>query len=367
MDKPIRVLHVVVNMNRGGAETLIMNLYRNIDRTKVQFDFLVHKDVKGAFEDEIISLGGKIHRIPYITDVGHFGYKKALYKFFKNHSDYKIVHAHMDSMSGLVLQAAKKAEIPSRISHSHNTRNEGNSLARLYKSYISNRIIKNSNQLFACSDVAAKWLFKNHSNRAKVIKNGIDIEKFLFNGNIRDLKREELGISDDTLVLGHVARFNHQKNHTFLIDIFEEVHKRKSDSLLLLVGDGALRGSIEEKVRRLNLENSVKFLGVRDDVNELLQALDIFLLPSLHEGLPVTLIEAQAVGLNCVISDTITKEVDLGASLMEFISLSESNNKWAEKLLSLNIINKDATNELRKNGYDIQETAIWLQRFYSNI
>ncbi len=178
MGSPLRVLHVVVNMNRGGAETLIMNLYRNIDRTKVQFDFLTCKE--GVFDSEIHEMGGKIHRIPYVTEVGHSGYVKELDLFFKEHPDYEIVHSHLDKMSGLVLRAAKKAEIPVRIAHSHNTQSEGGIGAKGYKWLVGRYINWNATHMFACSEVAAKWLFGSQAHKASILKNGIECDKFQF-------------------------------------------------------------------------------------------------------------------------------------------------------------------------------------------
>jgi len=308
MGSPIRVLHAVVNMNRGGAETLIMNLYRNIDLSKIQFDFLTSKE--GVFDQEIIEMGGRIHRIPYITDGGHKNYIRHLDQFFKENAHYNIVHSHMDKMSGFVLRAAKKAGVPTRIAHSHNTQSEGGLAAKIYKSYAGSQIPKVSTHYLACSNVAAKWLFKRKASSSTLLKNGIDINKFSFSKAIRDQMRDDLGIETGELVVGHIGRFNHQKNHSFLIDIFKELLRTVPNAVLILAGDGPLRSVIEEKVKHLNLENKVQFLGIRSDVEFLLQAFDVFVFPSLHEGLPITLIEAQASGLPCVISDVISGEVD---------------------------------------------------------
>jgi len=364
MSKPIRVLHVVVNMNRGGAETLIMNLYRNIDRSKVQFDFLTCKE--GVFDNEIKELGGIIHRIPYINEVGHFGYIKSLNDFFSKNNHYTIVHSHLNRMSGLVVRAAKKFGIRYCIAHSHNTGGEGGLLTKGYKWYAGLFIPSNSDYTFACSQAAAKWLFGNKSNEATLLNNGIEPEMFSYSPDKRIEKRRKLGI-DDQLVIGHVGRFNKQKNHKFLIEIFAEFVKRRPDSILLLCGDGVLRKVIENRVNQLNLQEKVKFLGVRSDIHQLLQAFDIFLFPSLHEGLPVTLIEAQAAGIPCVISDEITKEVDLGLDLMKFLNLSNLD-LWVEELEKCNVkkLERYTSNlkKLRERGYDIKNTAEWLQDFY---
>lgn len=364
MNKPIRVLHVVVNMNRGGAETLIMNLFRNIDRSKVQFDFLTCRE--GVFDREIKELGGTIHRIPYINEVGHFSYIKSLNHFFSKHNDYTIVHSHLNKMSGLVVRAAKKVGIPYCISHSHNTGGEGGILAKGYKWYSGLFIPSNSDYTFACSQAAAKWLFGKKSNEATLLNNGIEPEMFVYSPEVRMMKRKELGISDQ-LVIGHVGRFNKQKNHKFLIEVFAEFVKRRPESTLLLCGDGVLRKDIEKRVKELNLEEKVKFLGVRSDIHQLLQAFDVFLFPSLHEGLPVTLIEAQAAGIPCFISDEITNEVDMGLDLMKFLKLT-SKDLWVTELEKFKVDKIERHTSklkmLRDRGYDIKNTVEWLQDFY---
>ncbi len=364
MGCPLRILHVVVNMNRGGAETLIMNLYRNIDRSKFQFDFLTCKE--GVFDEEIIEMGGKIHRIPYVTDVGHFDYVKALNVFFTTHQEYKIVHSHMDKMSGLVLRSAKKAGVPIRIAHSHSTRSEGGITAKIYKWYAGKLILSCATNLLACSNNAASWLFMNKADKAMIIKNGIECDRFVFSPEIRSQIREELEIAPDSFVIGHVGRFSPPKNHSFLIDTFAQLVKDQPDSILVLVGDGPLRLDIEKKVVDLNLTDKVRFLGVRNDINLLLQAFDVFLFPSLYEGLPVTLIEAQGAGLPCIISDVITQEVDMGIELVEYFSLDDKGI-WVERVKSMRkrLLSRNVPPETLPNkGYDIKNTAQLTQDFY---
>jgi len=360
---PLRVLHVAVNMNRGGAETLIMNLYRNLNRSKVQFDFLTCKP--GDFDDEIIKMGGKIHRIPYISDIGHFKYIQGLRKFFSAHS-YKIIHSHLDKMSGIVLREAKKAGIPVRISHSHNTKSEGGIAARTYKWLAGNYIIPSATTFFACSNEAAKWLFTKKSNNARILKNGIEYNKFSFSEDIRKQVRNELAIENNTFVIGHVGRFNYQKNHLFLLDIFAEFLKVQENAILLLMGDGELRTTIENKVHLLRLEKNVRFLGVRSDIERILQGIDLFIFPSLHEGLPVSLIEAQGAGLPCIISDQISREVDLGMKLIEYAPLNDIGF-WIEKMketASKRTSRKLSYDSLINCGYDIRNTAKEIENFY---
>ncbi len=364
MGRPLRVLHVVVNMNRGGAETLLMNLYRNIDRKKVQFDFLTCKE--GVFDKEIVKMGGRVHRIPYVTDIGHRGYLKSLHKFFGSQSEYRIVHCHMDKMSGFVLSVAKKYNVPIRIAHSHNTQSEGGYLARAYKWYAGKLIRSNATHYYACSLAAGEWLFGKNAENIKLINNGIEVGKFNFSLDIRKKMREMINISEGTIVLGHVGRFSHQKNHMFILDIFSNFNKRTPNSVLVLIGEGDLRTKIEEKIKELKLESKVILLGVRDDIHHLLQAIDIFVFPSFHEGLPVTLIEAQSAGLPCLISEKITKEVDLGIGLIRYLSLS-SVREWVNYLIDLNeekYSRHISPMVLSDKGFNIANTALLTQESY---
>ncbi|WP_409290498.1 glycosyltransferase family 1 protein [Peribacillus sp. SCS-37] len=364
MGGPIRVLHVVVNMNRGGAETLLMNIYRSIDRSKVQFDFLTSKE--GVFDKEIISLGGRIHRIPYVTEAGHFGYLTALDNFFNANKDYTIVHSHLDKMSGFVLRAAKKAGVTVRISHSHATASEGNIAAKAYKWLSGKYIIPNATEFFACSQSASKWLFNLKKNEARILKNGIKPEEYIYSAESRNILRQECNIDPDMYVIGHVGRFARPKNHSFLIDVFYHYSKINENSILVLAGDGPMRGSMQKKVHDLGLESKVRFLGIRDDVQKLLQAFDIFVFPSYSEGLPVTLIEAQGAGLSCVISDSITREVDLVDGLVTFLPLNNID-KWIETIhetASIKFIRSNTNKTLKQKGYDIHETANLLQDYY---
>ncbi|MEI2364315.1 glycosyltransferase family 1 protein [Priestia megaterium] len=365
--EPIRILHAVGVMNRGGLETLIMNIYRNIDRDRFQFDFLVHQETQGAFDNEIKALGGKIHHIPYVTKIGHFGYIKALDSFFAKHQDYKIVHSHMNAMSGLILRSAKKNGIPVRIAHSHSAKYGSSMFEKVYKKTVSLYIPTTANHLFSCSQKAGSSLFgkKLANNRMTIIKNGVDLKKFNLNNEKRVKIRKELGFDEDTYILGHVGRFQEMKNHEFLVDVFASFHKKNPNSALVLVGDGVLRNKIEKKVNDLNLNKVVHFLGIRGDVHELMQGFDVLLLPSLYEGLPVTIVEAQALGVKCIISDSITREVDLNLGLVKFISLNAPISDWIEELSQKSLIQDDFHKLIKQNGYDIATTSNWLENFYA--
>jgi glycosyltransferase involved in cell wall biosynthesis len=365
MGSPIRVLHVVVNLNRGGAETLLMNLYRHSDHEKVQFDFLTCKP--GYFDQEIEKMGGMIHRIPYVTEVGHFHFVKSLRYFFDHHPEYKIVHSHLDKMSGLVLREAKTAGVPIRIAHSHNTSSEGNLLVKGYKWFSGQFIEKNATHLFACSNKASQWLFGKSKRKAIVLKNGINLNDFSFSKETRTEVRRELNFGEYQFVIGHIGRFNKQKNHTFIIDIFFEFLKRNPHSILVLVGDGSMKDEVEKKVSQLGIQHSVRFLGVRGDVHQIIQAFDVFLFPSLHEGFPVTLVEAQTSGLPCVISDVITNEIDLELNLIQMISLKSPPEIWAKAIKEKKRSNLNTVNSLQNSGFNVAETATWLASFYFEV
>jgi glycosyltransferase involved in cell wall biosynthesis len=322
--RPIRILQVVTIMNRGGLETMLMNYYRQVDRTKIQFDFMVHRNEEGHYDKEIIDLGGKLFRMPQIRPGNYRLYFKQLDEFFKKHSYYKVVHSHINENSSFVLRAANRADIPCRIAHSHLS-DLGLDLKYPFRLYARSVMKNNPNNYFACSKKAGEWLFgKNHPDRGdiKVLNNAVDVKKFKFNEQVRARVRNELQ-TGNKLVIGHIGRINKQKNHDFLIDIFKEVQEREPDSLLVLAGEGHLRKAVEQKVKSLGLSEHVRFLGVREDVADLFQSFDLFLFPSLFEGLPVVLVEAQAAGLNCIVSDTITKETDITGRL-KFKSLNDS-------------------------------------------
>ena len=362
--EPIRVLHVIGSMNMGGAETLLINIYRKIDRTKVQFDFLVNRD--GIFDDEIKSMGGRIYKINPITKIGHFGYKKKLGNFYKQHKEYTIVHSHINQVSGLILSIAKNNNIPVRIAHSHSTNSTNNLIVRIYKKYLGNYLIC-ATDLFACSKLAAKWLFKDRWKDTTIIKNGIDIEKFKYDEKTRIHIRNLLSIKEDKLVIGHVGRFSEVKNHKFLIDIFYELQKIKPDSKLILVGIGDLMNAIKSKVAKLGISDKVLFLGLRNDINDIYQAMDVFVFPSLYEGFGNVVIESQISGLRTIVSDTIPEETFI-TKLITSVPLKETVNTWVNVILKYsnkvkrNIVNK----ELKNSEFNVLNISKWMEAFYLN-
>jgi len=374
MEKPKRILQVFTIMNRGGAESMIMSYYRNIDRSKVQFDFLVHRFEKGAFDEEIEQLGGQIFRIAPIPFFNLNKYQKKLDKFFKEHQ-YNIIHSHLNAMSKYVLKIAKKNNTNTRIAHSHialpilsivNIREQKLSIIDIFKIFYKNIAKKNitnyATNYFACEQKAANWLF-NNTSEVHIINNAIDSRQFRYNEEKSHLLKIKLGLNNK-LIFGHVGRFNTQKNHLFLISIFYEIQKLQPNSILLLVGDGILKAKMIDKVEKLSISNKIVFLGVRSDIPEILQSFDIFLFPSLFEGLPVTLIEAQASGLKCFTSNTIDKDVDI-SGLINPISLEKSAKEWATIILeNKDYTRKDQYQTIVKNGYDIKENAKKLENFY---
>lgn len=356
---PIRILHIIGRMNMGGAETFIMNVYRNIDRSKFQFDFVVHTEEKCTYDDEIESLGGKIYRIPPLSK-HPLKNMIELSKIFKQ-SDitYSIVHRHTNSSIVFTdLLVAKIMKVKKIIVHSHSTNAKNPIIHKIFRPFM-----KLANTKYACSQKAGEWLFGKNTN-FEIINNGIDIEKFRFNEQKRNVLRKQLNIEKDEIVIGHVGRFCIAKNHKFIIDIFNELLKEK-DAKLILVGTGEFELNIKEKVEKLNIENKVLFLGVRNDTDYLYSVFDYFLFPSLYEGFPMSLIEAQASGVNCVISNNITNEIILNNNIKK-IDLNKNAEHWANQLKLFKEFNrKNISKELEK--YDIKLTVNNIEKEYLNI
>lgn len=358
--EPIRVLQVVTHMERGGLETMLMNYYRNIDREKVQFDFLVHRSQRAAYDDEIEALGGVIYRLPRLVPWSK-SYRKALDAFFAEHQEYQIVHVHQDCLSSVILKAAKKQGVPVRIAHSHSS-SQDKDMKYPIKLFYKRWIPKYATGLLACGALAGDWMFGGAPYH--IVHNAIDVELYRFNPEVARCARQELSISPNAWVVGHVGRFSWPKNHRFLLDVFAEIRQRRPEAVLLLVGDGELRPQVEEKINSLGLEKSVCLTGIRSDVPRMVQTMDVFLFPSLYEGVPVTMVEAQASGLPCYISKNVPPECKM-TDLVQSIALSQSAAEWAEKILtSENIRNSDTRGDIQKAGYDIKENAVWLQNYY---
>lgn len=359
----IRVLQVVNNMHRAGLETMLMNYYRNIDRTKIQFDFLTHRPEKGDYDDEIISMGGKVYYAPRLYPQNYLQYFKWMKKFFNEHPEYKIIHSHIDSMSYLPLLAAKLNNIPIRIAHSHNTSIDKD--FKLPLKLIFKKLLPNvATNFCTCGKEAGEFLFPN--KKSTFIPNAIDIKKFLYNEKIRTCKRKELGI-ENKFVIGNIGRLSYQKNHKFLIEIFSEILKKEKESILLIIGIGEKEKELKKQVRNFNIEKNVYFLGKRDDVNELYHAMDVFVMPSFFEGVPVVGIEAQFSGLPCIFSDKVPKETKFEKNII-FISLNASVEIWCNEILKIKneSIKRNLIN-YKKSIYNIQNARTKLEEMYLNL
>lgn len=359
----IRVLHYVGKMNRGGMETFIMNLYRNIDKKEIQFDFAVHSSKNGDYEDEIISYGGKFFQFPTMRS-NPLAYRRAWRKFFKEHkNEYEVFHFHTNSLANVIaLEEARRFNIPIRIVHSHSTfANKGklqiinNMLHHIHQK----NIINFATDFCACSEKAAEWLFggmRLGDVNVKILKNGVDMNRYKYNPLKRNLLRKELGL-DNKKVIGHIGAFLPVKNHKFLINIISKLHEQDSSIRAIFVGDGYLRSEIESQIEEKNLKNVIRLLGVRSDIEDLLQVMDIFVMPSLYEGLPVSLIEAQSSGVPILISDSITREVMINENVAN-CSLNAEYKQWADIIMK--ILNQQNwclnQKKLIDNGFDIMDT-----------
>ena len=365
-EEPIRIAQIVGKWLGGGVEAVVMNYYRHLDHDKIQFDFICDDDSTNIPYDEIEKLGGKVILIPPYQKV--FKYQKELRRVLRE-GKYKIVHSHINTLSVFPLYAAKKVGVPVRIAHSHSTTNKKEWKKNLLKQVLRPFSKKYATNYMCCSELAGRWLFGDKAydeGKVYLLNNAIDLDKFKYDKKIRDKKRKELGIKEDTIVIGHIGRFVAQKNHTFLIDIFNEIHKLNQNSILLLIGQGPLQEEINGKVKELGLDDSVKFLGQREDVHEYYNVMDLFLFPSLYEGLGMVMIEAQANGLTCIAST----EVPLAASIMQntyFFSLDDTSLNWAKNIF--NIIKSNTRTKFNKesflqSGYSINENADKLFNFY---
>ena len=365
--EPIRVLQEDVILDSGGIEAFLMNVYRHIDRERLQFDFMVHRPDKGLYEDEITSYGGKIYRTPKFHPLKMHAFRTSIEDIIRSHPEYKVIHCHTE-LNLWPLRYAHRLGVPVRIAHRHNAKTIVN-LKYFFFLYEQMFLKRHCTDMFMCSTPAGEWAYGKkavQSGQVKMINNGIETDRFHFDEAVRAECRRELGLTDE-IAVGHVGRFDVPKNHSYLIDIFKIMHEKDPKTVLLLVGaeQGPIRNNMIKKVHDLGLDDCVKFLGVRTDVNRIYQAMDIFVFPSLWEGLPLTGVEAQTAGLPVLMSDVITDEAVLVPTVKKK-ALDDGAESWADAALELYAGHqrRDYAPEVKKAGFDIQTTADWLQEFY---
>ncbi len=352
-----KILLFGMTPNYCGIESFIINYYRNFDHNKLKFDFLTYNE-EPAYSDEIKKNNDNIIIIPGRKN-NYYKNQRYIKKIIRN-NNYDIVWSNLCYLSDVsLLKFAYECGVPKRIIHSHNSENMAGIIQGAIHFLNKKRIENWATDFWACSEEAGKYFYSSkiiNSEKFKIINNAINIKNFKFNINIREKIRKDLSINDK-FVVGHVGRFHFQKNHKFLIDIFFEIQKRNSKSVLLLVGEGELEKEIRKKVFEYNISDKVFFLGVRHDVNELMQAMDCFILPSVFEGLAFVGIEAQVAGLQLIISNTISKEINI-TDLVHILSLKKDAVEWAEFILSLkNFEHKNELHKIVKAGFDIDTEA----------
>lgn len=367
----VKVLQVIGGLRIGGAEKVAVDLLRYIDKTKYEFHYLVYGDEQGGYEDIVKQMGGKVIHMQRPSGL-RIKFKRDLIKVIKVNGPYQIVHSHLLFHSGTVLEAAKKAGVPIRVAHSHSTQNIAQSnekiiskwIQKIYQHKMRHKINEYSTIKLACGKKAGEYLYGKDVFRKEGIcfRNRIEVEKFGYDIETRKRLREKMGFGQKR-VFGHIGHLDEVKNHNFLLDIYAII-AQKEDSVLLLIGDGNLKQKLKNKVKELNIENKVLFLGNRDDVSELLQAIDIVIMPSFFEGFPLSLIEAQASGVRIFASDTITKEVNV-TNTITYLPLEKGARFWADVILkNCEYCRKTGVNILKKRGYDIETLGKDLEDVY---
>ncbi len=363
--EPIRVLQVLGTLNLGGAESRVMDLYRNMDRSKIQFDFLIHSNEKQHFQEEVEALGGKIYRLPRFKVYNYVSYYKAVKRFFREHSEIKAVHGHMTSTASIYLSVAKKCGIPMTIAHARSAGVDQGIKGKITV-FLRRNLKRQVDYCFTCSALAGEAVFGKEAmeeGRVRTIPNAIEASKYTFDSVIREKIRKELKI-EDKFVIGHVGRFDFMKNHKFLLDVFEKIEKENKNTVLMLLGDGPMRTEIEALAKEKGLADKVLFMGRRKNISDYFQAMDYFVFPSLFEGLPGTVVEAQAAGVRCLIADTITEEVAF-SSLVTRFSLDKTAEEWAEFVLKTNEYKRENTLQMIEDAdFDVKKQIENMTAFY---
>ncbi len=361
MSEPIRVLQVFAALDAGGVENFVMNTYRRMDRNKIQFDFAMTRGVKGYYDEEVLSLGGRIF---------YFDAEKSLTEnlgeVLKNEGPFAAIHSHVFFYSGLVLRTAKKCGVPIRIAHAHNAHTgESASLVRkAYEAIMRHLIKKNATVMLGCSEKACRYVFGDScmaDRRTMVMPDGIDCERFAFDETMREKVRTEYGLADK-FVVGHVGHFNPAKNHEKILSVFAEIAKRRENAALFLVGDGEMESAVRDSTHKLGLDKKVVFAGAHKDVENMYQAMDVFLFPSRYEGFGMAMIEAQAGGLACVASDVVPEDTNADGR-SAYLPLAESDAVWADKVQSAPARSQESSRAV-KDLFDIAVTVKKLQAIY---
>lgn len=359
---PLRVAQMMTDMNYGGVEMVVLNYYRHIDRTKVQFDFFALEGSTLPQREEIERLGGRVYVVPKYTHLPQ--YETAIQNLFQQNG-YQIVHSHMNTLSVFSLYGAKKAGVPVRISHNHSTAGKGEGAKNAMKYLLRPFAAVYPTQLCACSQTAGKWLYGKRPFR--VFNNAIELDHFTYDPAKREAARRELGLGD-RLVLGHIGRFCYAKNHEFLLNVMAEVCKLRPDAVLLLVGEGEGEAAARQQAEALGLQENVRFLGRQSDTTKFYQAMDAFVLPSRYEGVPVVGVEAQACGLPLICSDKVPGEIGILPST-RFVALDAGLDVWAKAVVDAaeNTLRRDTTADMRAGGFDIATEAKKLEEFYFDL
>lgn len=386
MGEAVRVLHVLGNTNLGGAESRIMDLYRHTDRNRVQFDFLVHSGEEGFFEKEIRELGGRIFRVPRFRIYNYFSYRKALKEFFQKHHEFALVQGHMTSTAAIYLPIAKKAGVKKTAAHARSA-GVDKGLKGTMTRFLRRNLADKADYLFTCSELAGISVYGEKAVREGktiFIPNAIDCAGFTFDPEKRKKMREELGLTD-ALIIGHVGRFHYAKNHEYLLRVFAELCRMSAGAggstaetgadqkyHLILLGEGPLMEDTRKLAEELGVADRVHFLGNHKNIADYYQAMDYFVYPSRYEGMPGTIVEAQASGLPCLMSDTICREV-IATELVETMSIEEEPKVWAEGLQRRidALVSKQENREkyaakMAAAGFDVQAQAERMMRFYES-
>lgn len=365
MGEPIRILHVLGNLNIGGAESRIMDLYRNCDRNVLQFDFAVHTGKHTYYEEEVKTLGGRIYRLPRFRFWNYFSYKKAWQRLFREHSEFRAVHGHMTSTAAIYLPVAKRAGIPITVAHARSAGVDPGLKGRLTL-FLRKNLKTKTDYCFACSRLAAEAVFGKEALKADqvmILPNTIQGKLYRYDEAKRNEMRHRLGVSDQ-FVIGHVGRFHPCKNHSYLLEIFSAFRKLHPRTVLLLLGEGGQMDAVRKKAETLGISEDVRFLGNHARIQDYYQAFDTFVFPSYYEGMPGSVVEAQAAGLPCLVSDRVTKEV-VFTDLVTFLDIEAPAEQWAERIEQTGENReRDMYEKVIAAGFDAADQAAFLQKFY---